>query len=301
MIKKLKNFLRYKRGFSDLLLLKYKCKRLKTLPQKKIEISKEFKEKLGYEMDWNNPVSYLQKLNYSKLLCANKIKTRLTDKLLVREWVEEKIGKQYLVPLLGVYDCFSDINVSELPEQFVIKCNHDSASVTICNDKTKLDLKRLKQKYNFLMRRNFSDMSYEMHYRDIKPKILIEKHMGSNINDYKFICFDGKPVYCWVDIDRFSDHRRCVFDMEWKEAPFTKHTYAKSDKVLEKPAMFETMKTVVKKLCDGFDYVRVDLYLIDGVIYFGEMTFTDGRGQECVQPIEWDYKLGEMWKLDINS
>lgn len=300
MIKSIKNVLK-KYGLNYyLLLLKYKCNSLKTLSQKKKEISKNFKAKLGYEMDWNNPKSYLQKMNYSKLLCIDELKTKLTDKLSVRSWVEEKIGKEYLIPLLGVYERFTDIKFSELPDKFVIKCNHDSASVTVCNDKENLDLRSLKKKYDYLIKRNFADVLYEMHYKDIEPKILIEKHMGANIDDYKFLCFDGEPVFCWVDTDRFIDHKRCVFDMNWKITPFTVGKVRRDTKEIEKPAKFEEMKQIAKKLCEGFAYVRVDLYLIDEKIYFGEMTFTSGAGQSRVSPIEWDYKLGEMWKLDID-
>ena len=120
--------------------------------------------------------------------------------------------------------------------------------------------------------------------------------MGSNINDYKFLCFDGEPYYCWVDVDRFQGHKRNIYDMNWNLQPFNQATYGNSTKTIKQPQKFDEMINICKILSKGFDHVRVDLYDINGYIFFGEMTFTNGNGMEAIMPIEYDYKLGELWK-----
>ncbi|NCC55370.1 MAG: glycosyl transferase, partial [Erysipelotrichia bacterium] len=144
-----------------------------TLSNKEIEerISEIYLERFGREMHWDDPTTYTEKINISKLYNNDELRTTLADKLLVRNWVEEKIGEQYLVPLLGVYSNFDDIDFTSLPNEFVIKCNHDSGSVTICCDKKKLELKKLSKLYNdYYLQRNMAYLNFEMQYKNIKPK-----------------------------------------------------------------------------------------------------------------------------------
>ena len=285
---------------NEIKLKEIDARKNKTHLQMEKDINKTYKKKHGRLIDWENPKSFTEKLNVSKLYCSNELKTKLTDKLLVRDWVKEKIGEEYLVPLIGVYDKFEDINFDELPEKFVIKCNHDSGSVTLCSDKKTLDMKKLKNDYDFYLKRNFAYMGYELHYKEIKPKIIIEKYMGDNINDYKFLCFDGKPYYCWIDIDRFRDHKKNVYDLDWNIQPF-EMSYKRCNEQIEKPSNLDLMKNIAERLCKGFDHVRVDLYEVDGKTYFGEMTFTNGNGMSVFKPDEWDYKIGELWNLDMSA
>lgn len=261
------------------------------------EINRKYYSIFKTNINWENPLTYSEKLNVTKLYGVEKIKTRLTDKLLVRDWVEKVIGKEYLIPILGVYDNYSDIDFEKLPKSFVIKCNHDSGSVTICNDKSKISFKRLKKKYNFYLKRNYAYNNYEMHYKYIKPKIMIEENMGANIMDYKFLCFDGKPYYCWVDSDRFVNHKRNIYDMEWNLQPFNQMNYENAENI-SKPKSFSKMVEIATELSTGFDHVRVDLYEIEGKIYFGEMTFTNGSGFETIHPKEYDVLLGSYWNFD---
>lgn len=281
--------------------LLYVYKKRKKLSFEDIEniISDRYYKEFNRKLSWDNPKTYTEKTNVSKVYgFKDEKRKQLTDKYLVREWVESKIGKEYLIPLYGVYNSFNEIDFNKLPDKFVIKCNHDSGSVTLCNDKSKLNLKELRYKYNeFYLKRNFAYIGYEMHYKDIEPKILIEKYMGDKIRDYKFLCFDGKPYYCWVDFDRFGNHKRNFYDMDWKLQPFNQYSYGNFDKDVKKPKKFEEMKKIAEKLSSGFDHVRVDLYLIEDKIYFGEMTFTNGNGFEKITPDDWDYKLGKLWNL----
>ena len=172
-----------KNNVPDVLLYKYYLNKFnrkeKKITYKEIEdeVSKDYKKIFKRNLNWNQPETYSEKLNVAKVYGANEIKTKLTDKILVREWIKEKIGEEYLVPLIGIYDKFEDIDFNALPDKFVIKCNHDSGSVTLCDNKDKIDYKKLKQKYDFYIKRNFAYNGYEMHYKDIKPKIMIEKNI----------------------------------------------------------------------------------------------------------------------------
>ena len=284
--------------YNYLRMCRYNMTSRKTFLEAEREINRLYEKKCEGCIDWNNPTTYTEKVNYSKLYGASSVKTKLTDKVAVREWVKEKIGSEYLIPLLGVYDSFEEIPFGELPNQFVIKCNHDSASVNVCDDKEKIDLPLLKKQYNFFLKRNYAYMTCEMHYKDIPHRIIIEQYMGSSICDYKFLCFNGKPEYCWVDVDRFANHKRNVYDMDWNLQPFNQMPYGNSESTIEKPKQFEKMKWLAEVLCEGFDHVRVDLYFVDGKVYFGEMTFTNGSGTKLIDPSEWDKKIGDLWKLD---
>ena len=148
-------------------------------------IGRQYMEMFGRPLNWENPQTYNEKIHVSKVYHATPLKTRLADKVAVREWVAERIGSGYMIPLLGVYDSFDGIDFDALPEQFVIKCNHDSGSVTLVKDKSRMNRELLRKKYAAFMRRNFAWMGWEMHYRDIPPKIMVEQYMGDDIHQCK--------------------------------------------------------------------------------------------------------------------
>lgn len=283
--------------------LAFKFRKRKKINNNKIKnnIEKNYYKVFNKSINWNNPISYTEKMNVSKFLNSNDTITFLTDKCLVRDWVKEKIGEEYLIPIIGIYDSFEEINFDDLPNQFVIKCNHDSGSAFICKNKKDLDLKTLKYKYDYFLKRDYSMVSYEMHYRNIEPKIIIEKYMGENVKDYKFLCFNGKPEYCWVDFDRFTNHKRNIYDLNWKLQPFNQRDYGNYKEPFDKPDNFEKMIELVKELCKDFEQVRVDLYDVNNIIYFGEMTFTNGSGLEPIVPEEYDIMLGNMWNLNTEK
>lgn len=262
------------------------------------EISMKYERVFGRKMDWDNPQTYNEKIHVSKVYMPSPLKTRLADKYLVREWIREKIGEEYLIPLLGVYDSFDEIDFDALPDKFVIKCNHDSGSYTLVKDKSKLDLKILKRKYDFWLKRNFAFIGFEMHYRDIKPRIVIEQLVESAANNYEFLCFDGVPYFCWVDFDHLIDRRRNVYNMNWELQPFNISRCNNYPEKVSCPEKFDTMKELASILSQGFNMVRVDFYFADGKIYFEEMTFTSGNGFSIMSPDEYDYKLGELWQFD---
>ncbi|MBQ3396963.1 MAG: hypothetical protein IJG34_07920 [Synergistaceae bacterium] len=262
------------------------------------EISRQYERVFGRKLNWDNPQTYNEKINVSKVYMPTPEKTRLSDKYLVREWIREKIGEEYLIPLLGVYDSFDEIDFDSLPDKFVIKCNHDSGSVTLVREKSRLNMKMMKHKYNFHLRCNYAYLHHEMQYRDIKPRIIVEKFMGDAINDYKFLCFGGKPHYCWVDFDRYTNHKRNMYNLDWELQPFNQWHYGNYNGRVERPECFDEMKRIAEILCEDFGHVRVDLYICEGRIYFGEMTFSNGNGFEEITPEEWSLKLGELWPFD---
>lgn len=276
------------------------------LPQEQYEkiLTDMYEQKFHYRLDWDNLITYTEKMQWEKLYHKDPIKTELSDKYKVREWVKQTIGEEYLIPLLGVWDSVKEIDFSKLPNQFVLKTNKGSGDVVIVEDKTVLsknDIRTIKRKLNLSLKKNYAfDAGFEMHYADIAPKIIAEKLLEKNIQDYKFLCFGGKPYYCWVDIDRFTDHRRNIYDLEWNKCDW-EECYKTSDKIIPKPKNFDVMVELVTKLSADFAHVRVDLYNVDGKIYFGEMTFTSGSGFEHIIPESMNARLGEMWDVDTSK
>ena len=202
----------------------------------------------------------------------------------MRDWVKEKIGEEYLIPLLGVYDKFDDIDFAKLPKQFVIKCNHGCGYNIIVKDKSKLDLSDAKAKIDRWMNENFAfRVGFELHYRDIEPKIIIEKYIENkgtdDLYDYKFWCFNGKVEYIQFLSERNLDGLKMAFyDKNWHKQKFV-YSYPLDKKTIKKPDNLDVMIELAKKLSVGFNHVRVDFYrLNDGTIYFGEMTFTSASG-----------------------
>lgn len=264
------------------------------------ELSAQYKERIGHELDWNDLTTYTEKMQWAKLYDSTPQKSDLTDKYKVRQWVEEKIGAEYLIGLLGVWDSFDEIDFSTLPDKFVLKTNHGSGTNIIVKDKCSLDLRNAKRKFKDWLDTDFGYKSLELHYSAIKPKIIAEEYVETelgDLQDYKFLCFDGKPYFCWVDMGRYSNHTRDVFDLKWQLQPWSQETYAHYDKPIDKPENFDRMVEIAKILAQGFPHVRVDLYNVNGKIYFGEMTFTNGGGFDRILPVEYDKKLGDLWAL----
>lgn len=276
-------------------------KRKKLNPDKyKEEISKQYKQRIGRDIDWNNIVTYTEKMQWSKLHSDNALKGELTDKYKVRKWVADKIGEEYLIDLLGVWDKFEDIDFSTLPDRFVLKTNHGSGTNVIVKDKKSLNIKNTKRKFKDWLDTDFGYKSFELHYATIEPKIIAEKYIETELGelqDYKFLCFGGQPYFCWVDMGRYSNHTRNVYNLEWELQPWNQELYSHYEKPIEKPENFEKMVEIAQVLSEGFPHVRVDLYNVNGKIYFGEMTFTNGGGFDRIFPSEYDKILGDLWEI----
>ncbi|MBO6147792.1 MAG: glycosyl transferase [Lachnospiraceae bacterium] len=263
-------------------------------------LKKWYKKAAGKELNLDDPKTFNEKLQWIKLYYRDPMMTRLSDKYLVREWIKNEIGEEYLIPLIGVYERFDDIDFDKLPESFVMKANHGSGWNIIVKDKASLDKKLARKKFNKWLKKNFAfSFGYQLHYSGIKPRIVIEEFISEKdhyLYDYKILVLGGKARYIWIDSDRDTAHHRNIFDFQWNPAPFTLQ-YPKKDIEPERPVNLEKMKELSEKLARGFNEVRVDFYEIEGKIYFGEMTFTSGSGHEFFDPPEWDRKLGDMFKL----
>lgn len=288
--------------------LKWIINKYKSYSRIEKDINYLYRKIFSRSMNWDNPKTYTEKIQFSKVYNPTKQKSNLSDKIQVRKWIKDRIGEEYLIPIINIYDSFDDIDFSTLPKAFVIKCNHDSGSTTIIKDKNKINDKYynyLKRKYKFFLRRNMAFMNFEMHYKNIIPKIIIEQLMidenHDEILDYKFLCFHGKPYYFWTDFDRFGNHTRNMYNLDWELQPFNQWTYKNYKGNIEKPKNFNLMLELVKQLCIGFDHVRVDMYSINDKIYFGEMTFSNGCGFERIIPDKYDYILGELWNINTDN
>ena len=289
-------------GYSLLYRIQSKRKN-KTFLDVEKEMDRKYKKVFGNTINWDNPTTYNEKLQVAKIYGSTQIKTRLTDKLQVREWVKSTLKSEacHFVPIIATLDSIEQINTKKLPNRFIIKMNNDSGSVVICDEDNPLTNEWISKYKNYYQKRNYAYHGYEMQYQHIKPKIIIEKYMGDSIRDYKFACFNGKVVSCRVDFDRFKNHTRNFYDKNWNLLPYNKGEFNNNPSKIEKPKNYKKMWKIAEKLSTHFDQVRVDLYEIDGIIYFGEMTFTNGSGFEMFHPSEMDYIFGKMWKLDMKK
>lgn len=257
----------------------------------------------GNKLNLKNPQTFNEKLQWLKLYDRNPLYTKLVDKYEVREYIKEKIGEEYLIPLLGVWDNVDEINFDELPSQFVLKTTHDSGGVVICKDKRNFDIDQAKNFLSEHLQNNFYYMGREWPYKNVKPRIIAEKYMvdESNIElkDYKLFCFDGNVVLIQVDYGRFEKHMRNLYDLDWNYLDLEIQYPTNSLKVINKPNNLCEMLDIASSLSRKLPHVRVDMYVINNKVYFGELTFYHGSGTEKITPKKWDYKLGDMINLDL--
>lgn len=267
-------------------------------------LKKGFRLTMKRELDLDNPKTFNEKLQWLKLHDRKDIYTKMVDKYEVKKYVADKIGDGYVIPTLGVYDKFDDINFDELPDQFVIKCTHDSGGLVVVKDKNKLDKAAAKKKINKSLRRNYYYSGREWPYKNVKPRIIVEKYMQDiknkdELTDYKVMCFGGKPKMIFTCTERFSEGLKVTFfDLHWNKMPFERH-YPSSKKDIPKPRNFKKMLNLSEKLASGIPFVRMDWYEINGELYFGEYTFYPGGGMEEFTPEIWDTKIGNMVDLSL--
>ena len=258
-----------------------------------------YRIKTGRKLNLKNPVGFNEKLNWLKVNDIHPEYTDLVDKIKVREHVQRAVGEDICFPLLGQWERYEDINFEELPEQFVLKCNHDSGSVKIVKDKAAIDHEEYASFFKSRLKMNPYTIGREYPYKNVKPMIMAEKYMvpdgAKDIEDYKFFCFDGKPEIMFIATDRSSDVKFDFFDMEFNHLDI-ENIHPQSGKQIEKPASFDKMKDLAAKLSAGMKFVRIDLYEIEGKIYFGEFTFFHGGGFWLFTPDEWEKKLGKLIK-----
>lgn len=262
-------------------------------------LKRKYYYKFGEKLSLDKPITFNEKLQWLKINDRNPAYTMMVDKYRVRNYITEKIGKEYLVPLVGVWDKPEDIDFSLLPQKFVLKCNHNSGKgICICKDKDKLDIKQVKKELTRGLRQNYYYHGREWPYKDVPRKIICEEFLdnnGKDLPDYKLMCFNGKVQCSFVCTDRFSRKGLHVtfFDRDWNVMPFERH-YPSHKQGLPKPRQYEKMVELAETLADKIPFVRVDFYEVEEKIYFGELTFFPGSGFEEFTPKEWDVKLGNL-------
>jgi len=255
------------------------------------------------KLDLEDPQTYNEKLQWLKLYDKHDEYTQMVDKYEAKKYVAQIIGEEYIIPTLGVYDCFEEIDFSALPKQFVLKCTHNSGGVFVCKEKEKFDVESTRRQVNKWLKKNPYWKNREYPYKNVKPRIIIEQYMedesGYELKDYKFFCFDGAAKCVFVASDRGKDDEETKFDfydIEWNLLPFT-NGHPNSNKHMDKPENYNKMVEIAQKLSQGVPHVRVDLYNINGHIYFGELTFFHWSGLMPFDPAEWDLKMGEFLQL----
>lgn len=279
-------------------------KSLRFLPDKSY-IKLYYRLRVGRKLNMGNPTTLNEKLQWMKFNYRFPLQTIVSDKYLVRDYVENKIGIEYLIPLYGNWLNFDDIDFDALPDQFVLKCNHDSGGLAICKDKKTFDQENAKKKINKSLKDNFFYIGREYQYKNIIPRIICEKFISDNGNvpmDYKIYCFNGKPDVILVCKNRFrNDSHRAqylYFDQNWNFVPLNKGDELSENPNIEKPKNLDKMLSIARKLSEDFIFARIDLYNIDGKIYFGEITLTPNSGFDPDITEETDLYFGN--KLEIS-
>lgn len=267
-------------------------------------LKRRYKLTFNKELDLENPQTFNEKLQWLKLNDRKPEYTIMVDKYAVKKYVADKIGEQYIIPTLGVWDSFDEIDFNCLPNQFVLKCTHDSGGLVICRDKSKLDIKSARKKINKCLKRNFFYGGREWPYKNVKPRIIAEKYMtdesGIELKDYKVFNFGGTPEIIEVDFGRFKEHKRNLYDTDWQYIEAAIQYPTASDVKIDRPQQLEQMLKLAKILSKDIPFVRTDFYSIEDRLYFGELTFFHGSGFEKITPKRYEKLLGEKINIRTN-
>lgn len=262
-----------------------------------------YRIRIGRKLNLKNPQTYTEKIQWIKLFDRNPLYTKLVDKYEVKKYVANTIGTQYIIPTIGVWESFDDIKFDELPEQFVLKCTHDSGGLIICKNKSQLDIKAAKEKIEKCLNRSYYWHGREWPYKNVKPRIIAEEYMEDTetqeLRDYKFFAFDGETKALFIATDRQKKGEETKFDFfdsNFQHLPLI-NGHPNATIVPKKPVHFDEMKRLAGILSKGFPEVRVDFYEVNGKIYFGELTFAHWSGLTPFEPEKWDYRFGSWINL----
>jgi len=285
--------------------LTYLAKVLRTyLVSDKKYLSKRFMKKLGYTPNFEQPKSFNEKVTARMIYERDPLHSQLADKLAVREVISNKICSSHLVPLIGAYKSFNEIDFNNMPNRFVLKCNHDSGSAIICTDKSQFDLRHAQSKLTRHLKQNMYFRKREWHYKNIPPSILAEQYVDLlidqetklTITTCRVHCFEGEPKFIEVDVqDQHKNEYSNIYDTSWVLQPFTVDLKTNSPVCLKKPARLCMVIELSQALCLKNGYSRVDFLITKDNIYFSEITLTPNAGRMIIEPKEWDMKLGSYW------
>lgn len=276
----------------------------KILPDK-LYLSLRYRMILGEWPDLKNPKSFDEKLQWLKLHDHNPDYTFMADKYEAKKYVADKIGDKYIIPTLGVWDSFDEIDFDQLPNQFVLKCTHNSGGLVICSDKSKLDMEKTREIITSSLKENYFWHGREWAYKDIQPRIIAEQYMvdesGIELKDYKIFNFHGIPKIIEVDFNRFVEHKRNIYTTDWEYLD-VRIQYPNDRSVrIEKPKCLDELLKLAGKLSEGIPHLRTDFYVINEKIYFGELTFYHGAGFEKFTPKSFGLEMGNWLQIPENS
>src|SRR5699024_8576569 len=266
-------------------------------------IKKYFEKHVGRKVDLHNPIEFNDKLQWLKLNWYDPFAVKCADKYEVRKIIKNKIGSKYLNELYAVYDSINEIDISQLPDMFVLKATHSSGRNFVCKNKYKVNWNKKIKEVEKWMKENYFWKYREWVYKDIKPRIICEKlleddNQKDGLTDYKFYCFHGEPKYCQVIKDRSAGGTIDFFDTDWNHMEFTGlQNLPNSPTPIPRPEKLEEMLDISKKLSEPFPFVRVDLYYVNKKIYFGELTFFPRSGIGSFYPPKWNKKMGDLLEL----
>jgi len=270
-------------------------------------IINRYTESMGRVPDLDNPTLFTEKIQWIKLHYNNPMYIKCADKYAVRAYVESKGYQPILNELIGVYTQAEDIRLDELPDKFVLKATHGCSWNYICNDKVQeiAQWEGTKQLLDEWLTQDYAVHGRELHYTYIPPRLICERFLenedGSDIRDYKIHCFHGEPKLIQVDYERFTEHQRNYYDVDWNLTDIKWVSHGNYTEPEDKPANLKEMLAVARGLSVDFAYVRVDLFNVEGQIFFGELTFTPGSGFTKLEPAEIDAKMGSWWTLPTES
>lgn len=263
----------------------------------------KFKKLQGYKLDLKSPNTLSEKIQWIKIYANLEDLSNYVDKYEVREYVRNKIGEEYLIPLIGVYEKSTEINFEDIPKSFVVKATHASGWNLIVKDRDLINWDDEKQKIDTWINSSFYKITGERNYKLIKGRVVIEKLVEDptgDLKDYKFFCFDGQPKFIQVDGDRYESHKRDLYDTEWNKLEVT-YQHGNLKISVPKPDALDRLLDIARQLSSDFKFVRVDLYYTGDVIYFGELTFTPGQGFERFSHKQADLDFGKFLNLTDRS
>lgn len=264
-------------------------------------LRKLFEARIGKKLDLNAPKTFNEKLQWLKLYDRKPEYATMVDKFEVKRYVSSRIGEEYIIPTLGVWEKYEDIEFESLPKQFVLKCTHDSGGVVICRDKNRFDYLKAKEMLDKHIKRDYYMVWREWPYKNVKPRIIAEQFMKDGENNflpvYKFMCFHGEPrIIQTIQNDKQPNESIDYFDTEWNLLEL-RQNYPNSDQPLPKPEKLEKMCQLAKELSKDHAFLRVDFYVINGMIKFSEFTFYSDAGFSNFIPESWDNVLGDWIDL----
>lgn len=273
----------------------------------KLYLSILYRCRMGKWIEWENPQTFTEKIQWLKLYNRRSEYTTMVDKYEVKKYVADRVGEQCIIPTIGVWDSVDEIDFDALPDKFVLKTTHGGGGggVVICRDKRTFDIEMAKNKLAQSLKADIYRYYREWPYKKVPRRIIAEKLIQvpdkKDLRDYKFFCFNGKPLYLKVDYDRFTDHHANYYDMKWNLLPFGEAALPPVESHIEYcPPNFDKMIEIAVALSKGQPFLRVDLYNVEGKIYFGEMTFFPASGLGAFTDEEWDTRIGGYLNINMD-